>query len=49
MYELAIDINFDLEILNSAVKDTDGDLEICVLGHFVEKIYKNSNELTDMF
>lgn len=46
---LILDLNFDLCILNSALKDDDGDLELCILSRFVERIYKTSNEIRDIF
>jgi len=42
--ELTLDINFNLAILNSAVKDYDN-LEICMLENFIETIYKTSKEI----
>ena len=45
---LILELNFDLVILNSAVKDYD-DLEACMLDHFVEKIYLNSKEIRNIF
>lgn len=47
--ELTLDLNFDLCILNSAIKGDDGDLEPCILTGFVEKIYKTSNEIRNIF
>lgn len=46
--ELTMNLNFDLAILNSAVKDFDN-LEVCVLDNFVEKIYISSGEIRSIF
>ena len=45
---LTTKLNFDLAILNSAVKDTDN-FEVCVLNDFVEKIYQDSEKVRDIF
>lgn len=45
---LTLDLNYDLAILRSAVKDSI-DLEVCSLEHFVEKIYKDSEEIRNIF
>lgn len=45
--DLTLTLNFDLAILNSAIKDDD--LEICALGSFVEKIYKDSEKIRRIF
>jgi len=47
--ELTLDLNMDLSILNSAVRNFDGDLEVCSLVNFVEKIYKLSDEIREIF
>lgn len=46
--ELTLDLNFDLAILNSAIKDTEN-LEVCALNNFVEKIYQASEETRKIF
>lgn len=46
--ELSLDLNFDLAILNSAVKDSIN-LEVCVLNNFVERIYQTSVEIRNIF
>lgn len=46
--DLTLAINFDLAILNSAVKDGEN-LEICMLEDFVEKIYQTSKEVREIF
>lgn len=46
--ELTLNINFDLAILAGAVKDYDN-LEVCMLEDFVERIYKNSKEIRNIF
>lgn len=45
---LTLELHFDLAILNSAIKDTDN-LETCTLGHFVERIYQDSEEIRNIF
>lgn len=45
---LTLSLNFNLAILNSAVKDSEN-LEICMLESFVEKIYMTSNEIRNIF
>lgn len=45
---LTLNINFDLAILNSAIKDSDY-LEVYTLTRFVERIYKNSEEIRKIF
>ena len=47
--ELTLDINFDLCILNNALKYDSGDLEISILSYFVEQIYAKSNEIRKIF
>lgn len=46
--DLTICINFDLAILNSALKDSEN-LEVCVLEDFVERIYVQSKKIRDIF
>lgn len=46
--ELTLDVNFDLAILNSAIKDSDN-LEVCTLESFVERIYQNSKVIRNIF
>ncbi len=46
---LTFDLNMDLSILNSAVKNIDDDLEVCSLVNFIERIYKTSNDIMDIF
>lgn len=46
--ELTLDVNFDLAILTSAVRDYDN-LEVCMLESFMKKIYKNSKEIRNIF
>lgn len=47
---LSIDINTDLCILKNAIKNNDGnDLLISDLTDFVDKIYKSSNEMREVF
>ena len=46
--DLTLDINFDLAILNSAVKDSEN-LEVCTLENFVERIYQNSEKIRNIF
>lgn len=45
---LTLGLNFDLAILNSAIKDTDN-LEVCALNSFVEKIYQDSEKIRNIF
>lgn len=45
---LTLSLNFNLAILNSAVKDGEN-LETCMLESFVEKIYMTSNEIRNIF
>lgn len=47
--ELTLDLNMDLAILNSAVGSFDDNLQICDLINFVKKIYKNSEEIRNIF
>jgi len=47
--DLTLDINFNLAILKSAIKNDDTDLELCFLEPFVENIYQTSQEIRDMF
>lgn len=47
--ELTLDINFNLAILKSAIKNDDADLEICVLESFVENIYQTSQKIRNLF
>lgn len=46
---LTLDLNFDLTILYNAVKNADEKLEICMLENFIERIYKNSEEIRKIF
>lgn len=46
--ELTLYMNFDLTILNSALKD-ENNLEVCALGHFVEQIHQKSEEIRNIF
>lgn len=46
--DLTLEIDNNLSILNSAVKDSEN-LEICSLGSFVENIYSNSKQIRDIF
>lgn len=45
---LTLCLNFDLTILNSALKGNDN-LEIFILEDFVEKIYQNSEKIRRIF
>lgn len=45
---LTLELNNDLAVLKSAVKDN-LDLEVCSLEHFVERIYKDSEEIRNIF
>lgn len=45
---LTLELNNDLAVLRSAVKDN-LDLEVCSLEHFVERIYKDSEEIRNIF
>jgi hypothetical protein len=45
---LTLKLNNDLAVLKSAVKDY-LDLEVCSLEHFVERIYKDSEEIRNIF
>lgn len=45
---LTLELNFDLAILNSAIKDFDN-LEVCVLNRFIEKIYQDSEQIRNIF
>lgn len=45
---LILCLNFDLTILNSALKGNDN-LEIFILEDFVEKIYQNSEKIRRIF
>ena len=47
--DLTLDLNMDLSVLNSAVKNYDNDLEVCSLVNFVEIIYKLSDEIREIF
>ena len=47
--ELSIEIHTDLRILNSAVNSHDEDLQVSDLVNFVEKMYKISNEISEIF
>ncbi len=47
--ELTLSINLDLNLLNSALKDDTGELEICSISHFVEKIYNDSDKIRNLF
>ena len=46
--DLTLTLNFDLAILNSAIKDSDN-LEVYTLEHFIEKIYLNSEKIRKIF
>jgi hypothetical protein len=45
--DLTLMLNFDLAVLNSATQDDN--LEIYMLNPFVEKIYKDSEEIRTIF
>ena len=47
--ELTLNINLNLCVLNSALKEDYGDLEICAVSNFVEKIYNDSNSIRKLF
>jgi len=47
--DLTLSLNLDLNLLNSALKDDYGDLEICAISNFVEKIYNDSNSIRELF
>jgi len=47
--DLTLSINLDLNILNSALKDDYGNLEMCLVSQFVERIYQNSDEVRKLF
>lgn len=47
--DLTLELDMDLNILNSALKSDDEDLEICSLNNFVERIYQKSNEIRNVF
>jgi hypothetical protein len=47
--DLTLNINLDLSVLNSALKDDNGDLQLCALSNFVEKIYNDSNNIRNLF
>lgn len=47
--ELTLDLNMDLCILKSAVMCFDDDLEASDLVNFVQKLYKTSNEIRNIF
>jgi hypothetical protein len=46
---LTLDLNMDLSVLNSAVMSFNDDLQICDLINFVERIYKTSDEIREIF
>lgn len=47
--ELTLDLNMDLCILKSAIICFDDDLKTSDLVNFVQKLYKISNEIRDIF
>jgi len=47
--DLTLNLNMDLNILNSALKDDTGDLEICSISKFVERIYGDSSSIRELF
>lgn len=47
--ELTLYMNMELNILHNALKYTDEELELVAVSHFVENIYKKSNELRNIF
>lgn len=47
--ELTHYINLDLNILYNALKYTDEDLDIAAISNFSERIYKQSNEIRNLF
>ncbi len=47
--ELSLDLNFDLSVLNSAIKNFDNELEICHLVNIIEGIYELSKEIRNIF
>lgn len=47
--DLTFNINCDLAILNSAVNNADKDLEVYLLGNFVDKIYEKSQKIRNIF
>lgn len=46
---LTMHMNFDLTILYNAIKNADEELEICMLEHFIKKIYEDSDEIRNIF
>ncbi len=51
LYELdvlTLDLNFDLAILNCAIKYGEN-LEVLELNNFVERIYENSEKIRNIF
>ncbi len=46
--DLTLDLNMDLNVLNSALKD-DCDLQICSISNFVERIYDISKDIRNLF
>lgn len=46
--DLTLDLNMDLCVLNSAVNNCDN-LEVCCLTNFVERLYKTSEDIRDIF
>lgn len=47
--DLTLDLNMNLSILNSAVKNFDNDFEVYDLINIMELIYKNSLEMREIF
>jgi hypothetical protein len=45
---LTLGLNFNLAVLNSAVKNNDN-LEVYSLEHFIEIIYKDSEKIRNIF
>lgn len=46
---LTLDLNFDLAVLYSAIKDADEELEVYMLENFIERIYKISSNIRNIF
>ena len=46
--DLTLMLNFDLSILNSAIRGNEN-LEICCLESFVERLYQTSEEVRNIF
>ena len=47
--DLTLDLNMDLNVLNSAVINCNNKLEVCDLFNFVERLSNISNEIREIF